>query len=122
MVVALVLLAYDSGRDALGAYRSERLEGPRGTYVVRTCDAAGCTGDFTPDGARKNGAAPVRGVPLDAGGAFRQGERGRVVLSDGRAVPLRTWGYQATIGAGAALAAVAITVWALRGRRPRNAA
>lgn len=112
VLLALAVLACDSGRDALGAFRSGRLEGPRGAYVVRACAATGCTGDFTPDGG-----ATVHGVRLDAGGRFRTGERGRVVLSDGRAVPLRTWSYQAATGAGAALAAAAIGLWLLRRRR-----
>ncbi|MQA93262.1 MAG: hypothetical protein GEV11_00985 [Streptosporangiales bacterium] len=112
VLVALAVLAYDSGRDAFGAYRSGRLEGPRGAYVVRHCDPSGCTGDFTPDRG-----APVSGVPLDAGGNFRQGEKGRVVLADGRAVPLRPWGYQAAVGTGATLAVAALAIFLLRGRR-----
>lgn len=112
VLVALLLLAYDSGRDALGAYRSGHLDGPRGAYVVRACDPAGCSGDFT-----AGGRTAMTGVPLDAGGNFREGDRGRVVLHDGRAVPLRPWGYQAMIGAAAALAAALIGLWLLRGRR-----
>lgn len=112
VLVALVLLAYDSGRDALGAYRSGHLDGPRGAYVVTACDAAGCSGDFTADGR-----PAMSGVPLDAGGSFREGERGRVVLHDGRAVPLRSWGYQAVTGGVAAFVAILIGLWLLRGRR-----